>query len=556
MSGVKRETTTDEKHTKTVEYGDSSNGQPAPAPPPENVPKSLPRHTEESKHNHDAVYNRVMSGAIFVASPPDPAKLDFPSAPASIGPIGYPAAALAGFTLNAASALLREAQAGKQLSVVAPAGTLERAILAEAAFRVVERLDLDAPYNRQVEDAMKHHIDTIGIKVAAAAPIVMDSIIEPVLRIVLDQLKRPGPKGHNCHQGTSFDDHYWKNSRLAIPSAAGPLSTKLMDSFIQAYKDAPAPGEGQEEFLWSLAGPIINVAGRLLNGVLTGNKKAESSMAGDGDEESIFSKIPWKHLRVLGGKILRSGVEVLDKRNAAKKAAAGGTESEMAGDEELFGIKIPILDDILRTGESTMADGEPGEEGLFDFLSKIPKILTTVMGESAMVDSDAGGEELFGLPFKIPIIDDILGESTMVSETKNSKASSHGKTSLPNGSIGGDLVRRAIAGEAALQAFLELPIEVLEEEGIMEGLATFVTDIAPGLPKYTIPAMKNLNPKILSLVGNKAGKGGQKKLNEAPPNGTPSQQKSILKKKKSLLLPGGYSHTASKFVNQSSPQEV
>ncbi|KAF2805960.1 uncharacterized protein BDZ99DRAFT_539257 [Mytilinidion resinicola] len=548
MPEVKRETVVDEKHTKTVEYGGASNGQPAPKPPPESVPKSLPHHTQESKHNHNPIYNRVMSGAIFVASPPNSAKLDFPSAAASIGPIGNPAAALAGFTLNAASVLLREAQAGKQMSVVAPVGTLERAILAEAAFRVVERLDLDAPYNQQVEDAMKHHIDTIGIKVAAAAPIVMDSIMEPVLRIVLDQLKRPCAKGHNCHQGTSFDDHYWKNSQISIPTAS-PLSNQLMTSFKQAYKDAPTPAESQEEFLWGLAGPLIGAAGNLLGGLLKGKNKAESSMAGEGDEEGIFSRIPWNTLGKLGGAALRKGVDILDKRNAAKKAAAGGTESEMGGDEELFGIRIPILSDLL--GESAMAESETGGEELFGI--RIP-IISDLLGESAMAESETGGEELFG--FRIPIISDILGESTMVSETKNSRVSSHGKTSLPTGSIGGDLVRRAIAGEAALQAFLELPVEVLEDEGIMEGLATFVKDIAPGLPKYTIPAMKNLAPKIRSMVVNKAGKGGQKKLNGAPPNGTPSQHNSSLKKRKSLLLPGGYSHTASKFVNQSSPQEV
>jgi hypothetical protein len=122
--------------------------------------------------------------------------------------------------------------------------------------------------------------------------------------------------------------------------------------------------------------------------------------------------------------------------------------------------------------------------------------------------------------------------------------------SLPNGSIGGDLVRRAIAGEAALQAFLELPVDVLQNEGIMDALATFVKDISPGLPKYTIPVMKNLTPKIRSMVVNKAGTGGQKKLNGAPGNGIQSQQHPSLRKKKSVL--GGYSQAVSKFA----PAEV
>jgi hypothetical protein len=100
MPNIIKETVTDEVHKKTVEYGGFSNGQPTPMQG--NVPKALPQSIHH-KSGPSLIYDRVMAGAVFVASPPNMAKLDFPSAPASLGPIGNPAAALAGFTISSPS---------------------------------------------------------------------------------------------------------------------------------------------------------------------------------------------------------------------------------------------------------------------------------------------------------------------------------------------------------------------------------------------------------------------------------------------------------------------
>ena len=123
--------------------------------------------------------------------------------PIALGPIGDPVGALAGFALNAAGRLCESAEAeGFIAGTTSQEGSMERAIMAEAALTAIQSMQLDPELEESIFTDMKSIVMKALPTVRKAAPQIMGAMMEPALRIALDSL-------HKYNQGggaESFED--------------------------------------------------------------------------------------------------------------------------------------------------------------------------------------------------------------------------------------------------------------------------------------------------------------------------------------------------------------
>ena len=123
--------------------------------------------------------------------------------PIALGPIGGPVGALAGFALNAAGRLAESADA-EALSdgPTGQEGSLERAIMAEAALSTIQSMQLPPEIEESIFTDMKSVVMKALPVVRKAAPHVMGAMMEPALRIALDSLHKYNQTGG----AESFED--------------------------------------------------------------------------------------------------------------------------------------------------------------------------------------------------------------------------------------------------------------------------------------------------------------------------------------------------------------
>ena len=118
--------------------------------------------------------------------------------PLVLGPLGGPIGALAGVALNAAGKLAEstDAESGFDIQSVQE-GTLERAILAEAAFSAVQEMELHPEDEESIFSDMKDYIMKVAPTIQKVAPHVMGAMMEPALRIAMNSLHKYNEKGRS-----------------------------------------------------------------------------------------------------------------------------------------------------------------------------------------------------------------------------------------------------------------------------------------------------------------------------------------------------------------------
>ena len=109
--------------------------------------------------------------------------------PMVLGPLGGPVGALASVAISAAGKLA-ESHTGAESFGDPTEGVAERAILAEAAFTAMMKMDKQKLAEEGFFDDMRKVISRVGSVVKNVAPKVLDVVAEPTLRLALDALQK------------------------------------------------------------------------------------------------------------------------------------------------------------------------------------------------------------------------------------------------------------------------------------------------------------------------------------------------------------------------------
>ena len=153
--------------------------------------------------------------------------------PIALGPIGGPVGALAGFALNAAGKLAAESAIAESVvdNPTPPEGSMERAIMAEAALSTLQSMELDPELEESIFTDMRDVVMKALPAVRKAAPRVMGAMMEPALRIALDSLHK-----YNQNGGMeSFEDQGPEPFRpnVQYSSAIDQPSDRNAEAFLQ-----------------------------------------------------------------------------------------------------------------------------------------------------------------------------------------------------------------------------------------------------------------------------------------------------------------------------------
>ena len=75
----------------------------------------------------------------------------------------------------------------------------------------------------------------------------------------------------------------------------------------------------------------------------------------------------------------------------------------------------------------------------------------------------------------------------------------------PTGLSADDLSKRALAGDAALQALMKIPPHRLEEEGLFDVVADVIKKVAPVMMKVAPTVISNISPTVARLLKGMTG---------------------------------------------------
>ncbi|KAI4113050.1 MAG: hypothetical protein LQ345_005893, partial [Seirophora villosa] len=129
-----------------------------------------------------------------------------------------PIAALTGLALNAAGQLAELGDAESLDPSEVQEGTMERAILAEAALTAVQTLDLHPEQEEGISSDMRDYVMRAAPTIKKVAPRVMGAMMEPALRIALSSLQTYNEKGVSGAE--AFGDQTGEPFRLNITYSA------------------------------------------------------------------------------------------------------------------------------------------------------------------------------------------------------------------------------------------------------------------------------------------------------------------------------------------------
>ncbi|KAL9010457.1 MAG: hypothetical protein Q9173_004607 [Seirophora scorigena] len=338
--------------------------------------------------------------------------------PMALGPLGAPIGALAGLALNAASKLAETGDAESFDPFEVQEGTMERAILAEAALTAIQTLDMHPEQEEGIFSDMKDYVMRAAPTIKKVAPRVMGAMMEPALRIALSSLHNYNEKGSSGAE--AFGDQTGEPFRLNITYSA----------------DIDRPG--------------------------------------DRDTEAFVSGL--------------------------KNAMSHGQEGAF-GDQE-------------------------SEEGFFDIISAGVRFAGRGLTTAARVG--------------LPLLAQMMNEGAQESAEADAAAAPTAALSSS------DLAKRALVGEAALQALIKLPPQVLEEEGFFDSIADVVKRIAPVVVKVAPSVIGNLSPAIGALFKAAANSKGEATFAAAAPSG----RKSLAPKRSSTGLRGGPDGNRDDFLSK------
>ena len=309
--------------------------------------------------------------------------------PLALGPLGAPIGALAGLALNAAGKLAESTDAESFDPSEAQEGTMERAILAEAALTALQKIDLHPDDQESIFSDMKDYVMKAAPTVKKVAPRVMGAMMEPALRIALNSLHNYNEKGHSGAE--AFEDQSSEPFRLTVPysSAIDQKGDRNAEAFLQGLRNSMQ--QGQEAF-----------------------------------------------------------------------------------------------------------DGE-SEEGFFDALK------AGAQWEANLVYGAFGGKSTRLGPPGLPTLAKMIGDRAESIEAESG---------APSALSSSDLAKRALVGEAALQALMKLPPQKLEEEGFFDSIYDTFRKITPIVLKVAPAVISNLSPTVGGII--KAATGQEAVFADAP----------------------------------------
>ncbi|MCJ1227130.1 hypothetical protein MMC12_003785 [Toensbergia leucococca] len=135
----------------------------------------------------------------------------------------------------------------------------------------------------------------------------------------------------------------------------------------------------------------------------------------------------------------------------------------------------------LSNGEEPL-DGE-SEEGFFDVILAG----VHVAGKGLAFVAEKG----------LPLLAQVLkAESAEAAEATEAS---------PTGLSADDLSKRALAGDAALQALMKIPPHRLEEEGLFDVVADVIKKVAPVMMKVAPTVISNISPTVARLLKGMTG---------------------------------------------------
>ncbi|KAL8832995.1 MAG: hypothetical protein Q9170_004594 [Blastenia crenularia] len=288
--------------------------------------------------------------------------------PTGLGMIGGgPIGALAGFALNAASSLVAEpsnAESGMDAQSMHE-GSMERAILAEAALQALQSGQLDPDLEEGIFSDMKDTVMKALPVIRKTAPRVMGAMMEPALKIALDSLQ--------------------KYNQRAVARA---------ESFGAASSDPFRPGV---VYTSAIDQPADRQAEAFVSHLQAAMQQSLQESAMDSDSEEGFFDIIKAGARLAGRGVAaaaKHGLPVLaDVLKQVGGAEAFEDESTSGTNQQLLAAdplaqRALVADAALKAVMKIPAQ-QLQEEGIFDFLSNAVKTIAPVAMRFAPVVAGA-----------------------------------------------------------------------------------------------------------------------------------------------------------------------
>ena len=289
--------------------------------------------------------------------------------------IGGPLGALAGFVLNAAGGLAESSRAESGFEMAnLQEGTMERAILAEAALSAVQDPNLSEDFQESIFSDMKDFIVQAAPTVRKVAPHVLGAMMEPALRMALEHLQ-------NYNQGAQGTEGYLDASQgpfrigIAYSSAVNKRADVNTESFINSLQNALS--SDQKSYDDESAESFISII------------TAGARLAGKGLAFAAKNGLP-----ILAQLLTNSGAEALidtaspsssglSKDNLAKRAIAGEAALQAilrvpADQLEEEGIFTTIADIVKKVAPVAMKLA-PG------IISSLPGVIGSIFGAQESV---------------------------------------------------------------------------------------------------------------------------------------------------------------------------
>ena len=259
---------------------------------------------------------------------------------------GGPVGALAGFALNAASALAESSAGGAESAADGQTlheGSMERSILAEATLQALQQGGLSYELEEGIFSDMKDAVMKALPFIRKTAPRVMGAMMEPALKIALDSLHSHNQKASAGAE--SFD------------ASAGPVFTVPVYSAI-------------------IDTPTNRRAEAFLNYVETSLKQNLQESGFDNDAEEGFLDIVKAGVRIGGPLVTKHGLPLLanllgqvggaesfSNADTSQTAGQGATADQLATRAL---VADAALEAVMRLPPQQLQ-----EEGLFDFMAGI-----------------------------------------------------------------------------------------------------------------------------------------------------------------------------------------
>ena len=283
--------------------------------------------------------------------------------PTGLGIVGGPIGALAGFALSTASKLMTESADTENATdgPPIPEGTMERAILAEAALSALQSGELHPDLEESIFSDMKDTVMKALPVIRRAAPHILGAMMEPALKIALDSL-------HKYNQQESFG----------------------VESFEET---SPEPFRPNMQYSAAISHPAGPQAEAFLNQLQIAMRQNVQESAEDGEsEESLFNIIK------AGARFASRGVaaaaknglpDLVDLRTQAGGAGTFEIQS-MSGPSTSLLAADPLAQRALVADAALAAfmklpPQQLQEEGFFDFIAGAVKKIAPVVIKFAPV---------------------------------------------------------------------------------------------------------------------------------------------------------------------------